>query len=182
VRALNSTLSILIKRKAKAIPVQDNGHPQQCEMSRLPHVSKQSVHRLLWRCQPYVLWPPLMPHKGSWYSFLLEALSWSHSHSVAGRIRSTEKSNDLIRNLTIPSSTEPHLENSHFFSNPFLFIYHPIVQCYIVSPKQHCPPPPQTHTHTHIHVHEQKHTTTESPINVLWKLSYNCNVYLKRNS
>jgi hypothetical protein len=41
-----------------------------------------------------------LPQEDSWYSFLLEAESTPQGHSAAGRIRSTEKSNDLIENQT----------------------------------------------------------------------------------
>jgi hypothetical protein len=43
--------------------------------------------------------PHLYPQEDSWYSFLLEAES-IQGHSAAGRIRSIEKSNDLIGNQT----------------------------------------------------------------------------------
>jgi hypothetical protein len=41
--------------------------------------------------------PPFMLQEDSWYSFLLEA-ELTRGHSEAGRIRSTEKSTDLIGN------------------------------------------------------------------------------------
>jgi hypothetical protein len=40
----------------------------------------------------------LYPQEHSWYSFLLERLSQPQGHSAAGRIRSIEKSMDVIRN------------------------------------------------------------------------------------
>jgi hypothetical protein len=43
--------------------------------------------------------PPFTPQEDSWYSFLLEAES-TQGHSAAGRIRSIDKSNDLIENRT----------------------------------------------------------------------------------
>jgi hypothetical protein len=42
----------------------------------------------------------LYPQKDSWYSFLLQPESTPKGHSAAGRIRSIEKSNDLIGNGT----------------------------------------------------------------------------------
>jgi hypothetical protein len=48
------------------------------------------AHRWRWSCQPYAP-TPFTP----WYSFLLE-VSRPQAHSAAGRIRSIEKSNDLI--------------------------------------------------------------------------------------
>jgi hypothetical protein len=60
--------------------------------------SRQSALRWWKGCQPYML-GALYSQEDSWCSFLLEAAS-PQGHSAAGRIRSTEKSNDLIRNLT----------------------------------------------------------------------------------
>jgi hypothetical protein len=54
-----------------------------------PIFSRQSAHRWRWGCQPYAL-AALYPQKESSYLFLLEA----------GRIKSIEKSNDLIGNRT----------------------------------------------------------------------------------
>jgi hypothetical protein len=42
--------------------------------------------------------PPFAPQKDSWYSFMLEAEESTQGHSAAGRIRSIEKSSDLIGN------------------------------------------------------------------------------------
>jgi hypothetical protein len=48
--------------------------------------------------------PPFTSQEGSWFSFLLEADS-TQGHSAAGRIRSIEKSNNLIgiRTLDFPA-------------------------------------------------------------------------------
>jgi hypothetical protein len=43
--------------------------------------------------------PPFIPQKESWYSFMLEAES-TQGYSAAGRIRSIEKTNDLVGNQT----------------------------------------------------------------------------------
>jgi hypothetical protein len=59
-----------------------------------PTFSRQSAHRWRWGCQPYAP-AALYPQEDSWYSF-----SGPHDHSVPGRIKSTEKSNDLIGNRT----------------------------------------------------------------------------------
>jgi hypothetical protein len=50
------------------------------------------------RCQPYAP-ASLYSQEDSWYSFLLEAES-TQDHSAAGRIRSIEKSGELIGNGT----------------------------------------------------------------------------------
>jgi hypothetical protein len=42
----------------------------------------------------------LYPQEDSWYAFLLEAESTPQGHNAAGKIRSTEKSDDLIGNRT----------------------------------------------------------------------------------
>jgi hypothetical protein len=63
-----------------------------------PIFSRQSAHRWRWG---YELHAPtvLYPQEDPWYSFLLEA-SRPQGHSAAGRVRSTEKANDLIGNRT----------------------------------------------------------------------------------
>jgi hypothetical protein len=63
-----------------------------------PTFSWQSVHRWRWGCQPYAP-GALHPQEDSWYSFLLEA-DLTQGHSAAGRIKSSERLNDLIRNWT----------------------------------------------------------------------------------
>jgi hypothetical protein len=63
-----------------------------------PTFSTQSSHTLRWNYQPYSP-ATLYPQEVSWYSFLLEA-EWPQGHSVAGKIRSIEKSNGLIGNRT----------------------------------------------------------------------------------
>jgi hypothetical protein len=67
-------------------------------MSRLPHfldnrltVGGEVIS--LTRRQPFT------PQKYSWYSFLLEA-ELTQDRNVAGRVRSTENSTDLIGNRT----------------------------------------------------------------------------------
>jgi hypothetical protein len=57
------------------------------------HCSRQLDHRWRWGCQPHTL-AARYPQEDSWYSFLLEA-ELTQGHSVAGRIRSIEKSNDI---------------------------------------------------------------------------------------
>jgi hypothetical protein len=63
-----------------------------------PTFSRHSAHRWRWGCQPYAP-AALCPQEDSWHLFLLEAES-TPGHSAAGMIRSIEKSNDLIGNLT----------------------------------------------------------------------------------
>jgi hypothetical protein len=53
-----------------------------------PTFSRQSAHRWRWGCQPYAL------------ATLYNRLSQPQSHSAAERIRSIEKSNDLIGDRT----------------------------------------------------------------------------------
>jgi hypothetical protein len=57
-----------------------------------PTIPRQSAHRWRWGCQPYAP-AALYSQEDPWYSFLLEAESWR-------RIRSIEKSNDLVVNRT----------------------------------------------------------------------------------
>jgi hypothetical protein len=65
---------------------------------KAPTFSRQSANRWRWGCQPYAP-AALYPQQDSWYSFLLEA-GRPQGHIAVGRIRSTEKSNDLIGNRT----------------------------------------------------------------------------------
>jgi hypothetical protein len=96
----NSRLACQVKVKVYiAIPVTGCGDPQSYKLSRLPHFLGKWLtdggkvasltHQLA----------TLYAQEDSWYSFLSEAAS-TPGHSTAGRIRSTEKSNDLIRNQT----------------------------------------------------------------------------------
>jgi hypothetical protein len=77
-----------------------------------PTFSRQSAHRWRWGCQPYA--------SAALYSFLLEAES-TQGHSVAGRIRSIEKSSDLIGirirdlpacSIVLQPTMLPHAPNS----------------------------------------------------------------------
>jgi hypothetical protein len=89
--------------KCKAIPVTGRGDPQGCETSRLPQaVSSQMAVRL----SVLRAGRPLPPER---FMVLISVRRQSQpqSHSQAGRIRSIEKSNDLIGNSThdLPSSS-----------------------------------------------------------------------------
>jgi hypothetical protein len=58
----------------------------------------------------HMRWSPFTPRKIPRTHFCYR-LSWPQGHSAAGRIRSIEKSNDLIRNWThdlLACSIEPH--------------------------------------------------------------------------
>jgi hypothetical protein len=83
-------------KEDKAISVTGLGGSQDCEMSRLLHFLES---RLTYGGEVVSLTrrPPFTPQGDSWYSFLLETESLS-GHSAVGRIRSNEKSNDLIGN------------------------------------------------------------------------------------
>jgi hypothetical protein len=85
------------KVKGKAIPVTVRKAPQGCEMSRLPQLldnrhTDGKVVSLTHR-------PPFTPRKipGTHFS---QRMSRPQDHSAAGRIRSTEKSSELIGNRT----------------------------------------------------------------------------------
>jgi hypothetical protein len=93
----NESRKTAIYYKGKGIPATGHGGPWGWVV-KAPIFSRQSTHRRRWDCQPYTP-EALNPPGDSWYSFLLEAES-TPGHSVAGRIRSIEKSNDLIRNWT----------------------------------------------------------------------------------
>jgi hypothetical protein len=71
--------------KGKAIPVTSSGGPQGFWDVDAPTISRQSVHRWRWGCQPYAP-ATLCSQEDSWYSFLLEAES-TQGHSAAGKIR-----------------------------------------------------------------------------------------------
>jgi hypothetical protein len=63
-----------------------------------PIFSRHSARRWRWGCQSYApaaLYPRKIPGNNFWYR-----LSWPRGHSAAGRIRSIEKSNELIGNRT----------------------------------------------------------------------------------
>jgi hypothetical protein len=78
--------------------VPGRGGPQVCETSWLPHflenrlTDDSKVVNLTRR-------PPFTPRKIPGTHFC-QRLSWPQGHSVAGRIRSIEKSNDLFGNRT----------------------------------------------------------------------------------
>jgi hypothetical protein len=77
--------------KNKDIPVTGRGGPEGSETSRLPHfldsrlTESGEVVSLTRR-------PPFAPQEDSWYPFLLRGWVKLQGHSVAGRIRSIEKS------------------------------------------------------------------------------------------
>jgi hypothetical protein len=85
-------------KKGEAIPVTGLGGPHGCETSRLPHFLENPLTDG-GEVVSLTLRPYLYPQDNSWYSFLLKAES-TPGTSAARRIRSTEKSNDLIRNRT----------------------------------------------------------------------------------
>jgi hypothetical protein len=86
-------------RLSKAIPVTGRGGPEGCDTSRLPHLLDNRLtdggEVVSLTRRPAALYP----QEDSWYSFLLEAES-PQGHSAAGRIRSFEKSSDLVGNRT----------------------------------------------------------------------------------
>jgi hypothetical protein len=92
-------LSIILYWKGKAIPVTDHGGPLGCETSRLPpHFLDDQFtdgSERVSLMQP----PPFTPRKipGTHFCY---SLSQPQGHSAAGRIKSIEESNDLIRNQT----------------------------------------------------------------------------------
>jgi hypothetical protein len=81
-------------KNSKFIPVTGHGGSYGCETLRFPHFPDNrradggKTVRLTRR-------PFFTPQESSWYSFLLEAESTPEPYA-AGRIRSTEKSSDLI--------------------------------------------------------------------------------------
>jgi hypothetical protein len=81
-----------------AIPVTGHRGPQGCETLRLHHCLD---NRLIHGGQDvsFICQPPYTPRKISGTHFC-QRLSQPQGHSMAGRIRSTEKSNDLIGNWT----------------------------------------------------------------------------------
>jgi hypothetical protein len=83
-------------KKNKAIPVTGREGPQGCETSRLPHFLES---RLIDGGEVVSLTrrPPFTPRKIPDTHFC-SRLSRPQGHNTAGRIRSIEKSNDLIGN------------------------------------------------------------------------------------
>jgi hypothetical protein len=67
---------------------------------KAPTFSRQSAHRLLWGCQPYA--PASRPLTPGRFLVLISVkrLSRPQGHRATGRIRSIEKSSDLIGNRT----------------------------------------------------------------------------------
>jgi hypothetical protein len=90
---------LIMRHNGKPMAVTGREGPLGCETSRLPHFldnqpTDGGADVSLTR-QPAALYL----QEDSWYSFLLEA-EWTPGHSGAGRIRSNEKSKDLIGNRT----------------------------------------------------------------------------------
>jgi hypothetical protein len=86
----------ILLKNSKAVPVKGRRGPFSCEMSRLTHfldnrLTDSGDVRLSRR-------PPFTPHQYSWYSLLLGGRVDPQDHSVAGRIKSIENSNDPIGN------------------------------------------------------------------------------------
>jgi hypothetical protein len=74
-----------------------HGGPYDWETSKLPTFSREPAHRWRWNCESYAPASfPLPPRKIASTHFCYRP-SRPESHSAAGRIRSVEKSNDLIR-------------------------------------------------------------------------------------
>jgi hypothetical protein len=109
------------KKKGKAIPVTGREGPYGCEMSRLSHfldnrlTDDGEVVSLTRR-------PPFNPRR----------MSRPQGHSAAGRIRSIEKSNDLIGNRThgllalsivTQPTTLPRAPNSKYNTNRFNYLF-----------------------------------------------------------
>jgi hypothetical protein len=100
-------------RRYKSIPVTGREGPYGCKTSRFPHFLE---NRLTGGGEvvSFTRRPPFTPRKASGTHFCYR-LSWPQGHSAAGRIRSIEKSNDLIgirtRDLpacsTVPQPTTP---------------------------------------------------------------------------
>jgi hypothetical protein len=90
------TLALNFRQTDKAICVMRHEEPQGWDL-KAPTFSRQSAHRWRWGCQPYAP-ATFYFQEGSWYP--CQRLSWLQSHSAAGRIRSIEKSSDLIRKWT----------------------------------------------------------------------------------
>jgi hypothetical protein len=85
-----------IKEKYNAIPVTGRGGSKGCETSRLAHFPDNG----LTHGREVVSLMRRPSQEDSWYSFLSKRLSLPRGHNAAGRIRSIEKSNDLIGNRT----------------------------------------------------------------------------------
>jgi hypothetical protein len=86
-----------IKCEAKAIPVTGRRGPYGCKTSRLPHFID---NRLTdgGEVSP-TRWLPFTPRKNSGTHFC-STLSRPQGHSAAGKVRSIEKSSDIIGNHT----------------------------------------------------------------------------------
>jgi hypothetical protein len=105
IRIFRNTTKIVISpflinffKRIKSYPCNRPWRPMGLSHVEAPIFSRQSAHRRRWGCQPYAPATPC-PQEDSWYSFLLEAKP-TIGLSAAGRIRSIEKSNDLIGNWT----------------------------------------------------------------------------------
>jgi hypothetical protein len=86
----------MCKKEIKAIHVRGRGGPEGCEMSRLPHFLDNRLtdggEVVSLTRRPHLYPPRKIPG-----TRFFKRLSRPQGHSAAGRIRSIEKSSDLIR-------------------------------------------------------------------------------------
>jgi hypothetical protein len=80
----------------KAIRVTGRGGQWNSETSRLPHICRRSTQRWRWGCHTYAP-TALYSSPGTHFS---SGRIYPQRHSAAGRVRSFEKSSDLIGNGT----------------------------------------------------------------------------------
>jgi hypothetical protein len=84
---------------SKSCPCNGPWRPIGLSDVEAPTFSRQSAHRWQWICQPYAPAALYTPRKIPGTHFCWR-LSRPQGHNSAGRLRSTEKSNDIIGNRT----------------------------------------------------------------------------------
>jgi hypothetical protein len=107
--------------KGKAVLVTGRGEPSGGETSRLPHFL-DNRHTNGGETLSLTRWPPFTPRKIPGTHFCWR-LSRAQGHSAAGRIRSIEKSSDLVENQTrnllactvVPQPTTPPRAPSKYY-------------------------------------------------------------------